>query len=583
MKKRWLIHHHDSQMVQQVEQRAGVSPVVAQLLTSRGVVDSEEIRTFLDAKLVELRDPVLLPGVEEAAKRILAAVRDNRRIVIYGDYDADGMTSTAILHECIRLIGGDVGYHVPNRLDDGYGLNCDAIEQLEKRGTSMIISVDCGIASIEPAKKARELGLELIVTDHHQFGDELPCADVLVHPALPGHHYPFAGLCGAGVAFKLAWAICQIDSESDKVKPTLRAFLLRALGLAAIGTIADVVPLVDENRILVRHGLKSLRHSPILGLDCLMRCVKLDSKPELSAEDVAFMLAPRLNAAGRLGQAQLGVELLITQSRERAESLAEYIHELNKSRDSLDRSIYIAANKQIKERFDPANDPALVLSGRGWHAGVIGIVAGRIAEKYNRPTVIITMDQAALKPAMGSARSACGVNLHQALEHCSDHLVSHGGHAAAAGLKIDEAQLEDFREEFCEYVESEVTETDKVPELNIDVESPLSLLTLNSLNELESLSPFGQGNPRPLFCAFGVEVAEPPKRMGGGERHLSIKLSQQGASLRGVAFGKGDWVEEIEQVTGPLDIVYRPVVNEFRGRRNVELHLVDWRPAEAAH
>lgn len=582
MEKRWRLKPHDRQMVEQLERAAGVAPIVAQLLASRGIFDSDSIRSFLESKLTDLHDPNLLPGVTEAAKRIHQAVKENQKICIYGDYDADGMTATAILYGCLTRIGADVIYHVPNRLDDGYGLNCDALRQIQGRGAALVISVDCGIASLKPAQTAREIGLPLIITDHHEFGEELPVAEVLVHPRLPGSSYPFGGLCGAGVAFKLAWAICQIESESTRVRPILREYLLQALGLAAIGTITDVVPLVDENRIIVKRGLPCLAQRPGLGLKKMMALAKLGDKPELSSEDIAFVLGPRLNAAGRLGQALLGVELLVTESQERAEWLAEYLTELNSSRESLDRSIYRAASKQAKEEFDPVNDPALVLAGRGWHAGVIGIVAGRIAEKYHRPTIVIALDQFGSKPGLGSARSACGINLHQALEHCTDLLISHGGHAAAAGLKVDESMLEAFRDEFLEYVAGEVTESDKVPELEIDIEAPLSLLTLEALAQLETLAPFGQSNPRPLFAANAVQLSGVPKRMGNGDRHLSLSLEQHRVKMRGVAFGKGDWAEHLEQVEGPIDVAYRPVINEFRGRRNVEIQLVDWRVHQPA-
>ena len=361
----------------------------------------------------------------------------------------------------------------------------------------------------------------------------------------------------------------------------MRSFLLTAVGLAGIGTVADMVPLIDENRALVHHGLISLKKQPTLGLATLMQITNLDDKPSLTSEDIGFMLAPRLNAAGRLGQAQLAIELLVTDSRERAQSLAEYIHELNESRGSLERSIYLAASKQIKERFDPEGDSALVLADRGWHAGVIGIVAGRLAEKYHRPVVLIALDQLGVKPGQGSARSNGIVNLYDSLSASQERLVSFGGHAAAAGLRIDEANVDAFRDEFCEFIAGEVNEEQRTAELAIDAEVPLSELTLRTVLQIEQLAPFGQANPRPLLCTSGVELAAPPKRMGGGERHLSARLKQGGTTLRAVAFGKGDWVDELAQHEGPFDIAYRPVLNEFRGRRNVELHLVDWRPVES--
>lgn len=579
MGKHWRIHPHDPTAVAHLERTAGVSPVVAQLLASRGVTDPAAAKLFLEAKLVGLRDPETLPGIPDAADRIHAAIQTRRRIVVYGDYDADGMTATAILMRCLHLLHADCSYYVPSRLDEGYGLNAEALRTLASRGTSVVVTVDCGIASVDHAAFAKELGLELIITDHHEPGPKLPDAAAIVHPRLPGHDYPFAGLCGAAVAFKLAWALCQRASQAKKVSEPLRNYLLGAVGLAALGTVADVVPLVDENRILVRHGLVSLKERPQLGLAALQKLTQLDVKPALSSEDIGFTLAPRLNAAGRLGQAQLGVELLITESPERAQALAEYIHELNSSRDSLERSVTLAATKLVKEEFDAERDPVLVLAGRGWHPGVIGIVAGRLAEKFNRPVVLVALDQLGLKPGTGSARSANGVALHEAFAACGEHLVSHGGHAAAAGLRIDEKNVDAFRAALCDYVASRTTNEDRVAEVLIDAESPFSQLTIATVRQIEQLAPFGAGNPRPVLLAGRVNLTEPPRRMGAGERHLSVRFEQYGVTIRGVGFGQGDSAEELAQVGGPIDVVYRPVINDFRGRQSVEVHLVDWRPS----
>ena len=581
MTKRWRIQPHDAGRIAQLERAAGLSPVVAQLLVARGIYDAQTAAQFLDAKLVSLRDPELLPGIEAAAQRIHEAIAAKERIVIYGDYDADGMTSTSILYRCLTLLGAEVRYYVPSRLEEGYGLNVEALSKLSSDGVQLVVTVDCGIASIHEAAHAKQIGLPLIITDHHEMAEELPDAEAIVHPRLPGHSYPFGGLCGAGVAFKLAWAICQKASGAKKVSERMRGFLMSAIGLAAIGTVADVVPLLDENRILVRHGLKSLKAQPPLGLAKLMSVAELDKKPSLQADDIGFSIGPRLNAAGRLGQAQLAIELLTTESNERAEALAEYIHELNSQRDSLERSIYLAANKQVKEQFHPEHEPALVLNGRGWHPGVIGIVASRLVDKYHRPVVIIAQDNIGAKPATGSGRSACGVNLHQAFAACDEHLVGHGGHAAAAGLRIEDGKIDAFREAFCEYVAGEITEENLTAEVRIDAEASFSQLTLKTVEQIETLAPFGHGNPRPVLCCSDIHLPVAPKTMGGGDRHLNAQLRHGQVTLRAVAFGKGEWAETLAKHEGPLDIAYRPVINDFRGRRNVELHLVDWRPARS--
>ncbi|HEX3998492.1 MAG TPA: single-stranded-DNA-specific exonuclease RecJ [Pirellulales bacterium] len=580
MTKLWRIRPHDPERIAFLEREAKVPAVVAQLLACRGLHDAEQIREFLNPKLSGLRDPDELPGAAAAADRLMSAIRDRRPIVVYGDYDADGITGAALLYECLTLLGAQASYYVPHRIDEGYGLHEEALRMLAGRGASLVVTVDCGIASIAQADIARELGLELIITDHHEWGERLPAAAAIVHPRLPGSAYPFGGLSGAGVAFKVAWAVCKRASDAKKVSPPMREFLLKAVGLAAIGTVADVVPLVDENRILVHHGLASLGGRPGLGMQRLLQLTKLAGKPALACEDIGFMLAPRLNAAGRLGQAQLAVELLTTNSAERASALADYLHELNNSRDSLERSIYLAAHKQAQEQFDLERDAALVLAGRDWHPGVVGIVAGRLAEKYHRPVVVVALDGLGVKPGVGSVRGVAGFHVHQALAACSDYLLSHGGHAAAGGLKIEEVQIEAFREEFCRFAAEMIPAGERIAELWIDGETTFSALTLQAVEQLESLGPFGEGNRRPLLCAAGVSISESPRAIGGGGRHLSLRLAQHGSRMRGVAFGQGERIDELANLAAPIAVVFRPIVNHFQGRRTVELHIVDWRTVD---
>jgi single-stranded-DNA-specific exonuclease len=578
MVKRWRIHPHDAACIATIESGATVPAVVAQLLVCRGIRDAEQARRFLDPKLSALRDPELLPGCSPAAEQVHRALRDGRRVVIYGDYDVDGITGTALLCQCLKLLGGNVGYYVPHRIDEGYGLNSEAIRRLASEKAELIVTVDCGIGSVAEAVLARECGVELIVTDHHEPGPQLPQAAAIVHPGLPGGDYPFRGLSGSGVAFKLAWAICQQASGAKRVTQAMKDYLVRALSLAALGTVADVVPLVDENRILVRHGLANLHHKPSLGLATLLEVAGLEEKRRLDAEDVGFALGPRLNAAGRLGQAQLAVELLLTDRPERAEELARYVDGLNDSRQKLENSIYLAANKQVKEQFDAENDAAIVLADHGWHAGVIGIVAGRLAEKYHRPVVLVAWDPMGVKPGHGSARSVPGFNLHAALESCAEHLLSYGGHAAAAGLTIAPEKLEAFRNDFCEVAAGRIAEEARVPELWIDAEAPLSVFSERIVRQIEQLAPFGNSNHRPLLCATGVTLAEPAKPLGSTGRHLAVRLTQHRVTLRAVAFGCGERIAELTPAAGPLEVAFRPIINTFKGRSSVELHLVDWRP-----
>ncbi|MEM8911307.1 MAG: single-stranded-DNA-specific exonuclease RecJ, partial [Planctomycetota bacterium] len=459
--RQWRIAPHDAPIVQRLIQTTQLPPVVAQLLVSRGVANEADAQSFLDTKLTSLRDPNELPGVTQAVERLMSAIDAKTPIVIYGDYDADGMTGAAILVNGLRLLGGDVSYHVPNRLEEGYGLNEDALRKLAARGKKLVVSVDCGIASVQCAELCRQLGLSLIITDHHTMADRLPDADAIVHPRLPGTAYPFTDLCGAGVAFKLAWALCQARCGQKKVTPPLKRYLMESVALAAIGTVADVVPLLGENRVLVNHGLRVLKQQPPPGLLELMKLTKLDQVSQLTTESIGFTIAPRLNAAGRLGQAQLGIELLTIEPGERAVALAEYIHGLNSTRETLQRKVQLAAGKQARTEFDPDHDPALVLAGVGWHAGVIGVVAGRIADQYAKPVVVLSLDHAGKLDAVGSGRAGVsGIDLHAAFMECEDRLVRFGGHRAAAGLTIHESQIEAFRGDFCEAIAKQWTDGD---------------------------------------------------------------------------------------------------------------------------
>ncbi len=583
MQRKWRIVPHDSSRIEMLMREARVPAVVAQVLVSRGVYTAQAAAQFMDTKLMGLREPQSLPGVTRATEILVDAIRQKLPIVIYGDYDCDGMTGAAILVNGFRLLDGDVSYHVPNRLEDGYGLNEDAIRKLAKRGKKVIVSVDCGITSVAHAELCKELGVTLVITDHHTIGDQLPDAAAIVHPRLPGSSYPFGDLCGAGVAFKLAWAICQEMCGSKKVTEPLRRYLMQSLALAAIGTVADVVPLLDENRILVEHGLRTLKSEPLPGLAELMKILNLDQASALDTESIAFSIAPRLNASGRLGQAQLGVELLTTPPGDRAKALAQYIHELNNSRDTLQRSVYLAAQKQAKAEFDIEGDAALVLAGVGWHQGVIGVVAGRLAEKYAKPVLVISLETSGKVGAVGSGRvGGTNINLYQALAECSERLMRFGGHQAAAGLTIDERELAAFRGDFCEAVAKQWADNEVVPEIVIDAEAPLGQLNLETIKQMEMLAPFGAGNPRPILTCRDVRLDSPASLMGKTKAHLTVNLRQGTKIIRAVAFGAADWCDELNQTDGPIEIAYRPVINEFRGFQKVEIHIVDWRPAKKA-
>ncbi|MEQ8634969.1 single-stranded-DNA-specific exonuclease RecJ [Gimesia maris] len=576
MTQNWRFAPHDESQVRRLSSEMRISPLLAQVLIARGLQDAAAARSFIDARMTELLEPCSMPGVESASDRIVAALKDKRRITIYGDYDVDGMTATSILLQCITLANGKCDYFIPNRLDDGYGLNCDAIRQLhEEDPQRLLITVDCGITSVQEAALARELGLELIITDHHQMAEELPAADCLVHPRLPDSDYEFPHLCGAGVALKLAWAVCQKLGDGQKASPQMREYLKCAVGLAAIGTIADVVPLVGENRILVRYGLSALAERAPLGLQELMKVAEIKAGQMLDTEDIGFAIAPRLNAAGRLGQARLAVELLTTSNQDRASQLAAYLDELNKNRRTVERRIFKQAKEMVEENVEWEEHHTLVLAHADWHPGVIGIVANRVSEHFEKPTVLIALD-ATTRTGQGSARSFAGFDLHAGFSSCSAHLVRYGGHQAAAGLKIEEDKIENFRQAFAEYAADAPKPSEDELLVRIDAEVCLNEITKQAVRELDCLGPFGQENPRPQFVATRVQLAEPPRTMGEGGRHLSLVFQQHNTKIRAIAFGKGEWATQMDEDGGPFSISFAPGINRFRGFESVQLQLKDW-------
>lgn len=587
MPRRWSIAPHDRGVVSRISQEMRCSPLLAQVLASRGLNSAVQAKIFLESKMTDLHSPDLMPGIPEATDRIVQAIKAKRRITIYGDYDVDGVTSTSILWHCLKLAGANVDYYIPCRMEEGYGLNLDAIRKLhEEDPQRLLVTVDCGICSVKEADLARELGLELVITDHHTMLDELPRAACLVHPRLPGGSYPFGDLCGAGVAFKLAWAICLRLGDGTRATPAMREFLKGAVGLAAIGTVADVVPLVGENRIIVRYGLSTLTDrdktkenvSPErlhTGLDMMLKVCGLDGKKQITAEDIGFGIAPRINAAGRLGQARLAVELLTTTNRQRAAQLADYLNQLNENRKTVERKMMKEAKQMVEDHPEWHDHAALVLASPDWHPGVIGILASRIAEAYERPAIMIAMNDAE-RIGQGSARSFNGIDLHSSLTHCASHLLSYGGHKAAAGLKILADRIDAFREEFVHQIAQVKPEADAEAELKIDAEVILNDLTFTAVRELDGLGPFGSEHRKPIFAATRCELVEPPKKIGGGERHLSLKLRQFNKVMKAIAFGKADWADQIAAANGPISVCFSPGVNSYNGYETVDLHLIDW-------
>ncbi len=581
--KIWHLLPHDAVRSQMLARSLGTSAVVAQLLLNRGIDQPEMARRFLDAPLSGLHPPALLPGLPEAVDRILRAVKDRRKICIYGDYDVDGTTGIAILLFTLRALGAhQTDFHVPHRLSEGYGLNVEALRQIREAGSSLLISVDCGIASLEEVVEAKRLGIETIITDHHEFAQQLPDADVIVHPRLPAGHYPFGELSGSGVALKLAWGLCQRACGAERVSPEFRELLLDCVALAALGTIADVVPLCDENRILVRFGLNRLLQHPSVGIKALLEATRLNERSSLKAADVGFKIAPRLNAIGRIGWARNVVELLTTTSQQRAADLARHLEKANEERQQLERKILIQAREQADLQ---AQSPALVLASHDWHAGIIGIVASRLVDIYARPVLLVsfTRDEAGNDTiGQGSGRSVPGFPLHEALAACTDVLMRHGGHHAAVGFKIYADKLDTFRSRFCAIAERLRPDGPASPRLLLDAEVPLNALTVGVVRDMDRLEPYGNQNRQPLFLAGGLHVVGEPRRVGQGERHLRFQVRQERTSLWCIAFGAADRMVDLMADGGKCSLAVRPQINEWNGHLSVQLEVQDFQAGPQA-
>ncbi len=547
-----------------------VPSLVAQLLLNRGLSPNEPADAFLAPQLKGLYPPESLPGATKAAGVIIDAIRKGSKIVLYGDYDVDGTTGLSILWHTLTLASADVTFYVPHRIDEGYGLGVEATQRLASDGADLIITIDCGITATEVAGVLKKAGVALIVTDHHAPKDKLPEATAIVHPTAIGES-PNPDLCGAGVAFKLAWAIGQALSGSTRVTPEVRKLLVDMLPLAALGTIADVVPLRGENRIIARHGLLGLETTALPGLRALIESAGL-CKSRISGYDVGFKLAPRINAAGRMGHARLAVELFTRANQDRAREIALYLEDHNRSRQATERQITRQAIETVK-RLDLAGDArrAIVLAAEGWHAGVIGIVAARLVDRYHRPTVIISLNG---NEGQGSARSIQAFDLNSALSACGDHLLSHGGHAMAAGLRIALDRVDAFTEAFVKTANNRLTGQDLVEKLHLDAEVAIDELTMATAEAIAQLGPFGRGNPRPRLATGWIELADEPRCVGKGQEHLQASFRQNGVRVRSIGFGMGDRIEDLKQHRR-CRVAFEPLINEYNGRRTVEMRLLD--------
>ena len=546
-------------------ERAGLPPLCAAVLCARGVDTAPAASAFLAHGPDLLHDPFLLQDMEKAVERISRAIREQETVAVYGDYDVDGITATCLLTQFLRTLGGQVVSYIPDRTEEGYGLNNHAIDALARQGVTLIVTVDCGITAAQEVEYARALGVDVVITDHHQCKEVLPQAVAVVDPRRPDCSYPFPDLAGVGVALKLALALTAPDQRSQ--------VLLDYGELAAIGTVADVMLLQGENRALVHLGLKRLADCSRPGLQALLREAGCPRGQVPTTVTIGYGLAPRINAAGRMEQAGTALELLLTQDPQRGQELAQELCQLNRLRQAIELEIFQHCD-QLLTHTPALSAPVIVLAGEGWHQGVIGIVASRLAEKYACPAFMISLDG---DKGKGSCRSFGGFNLFGALERCAPLLDSYGGHELAAGFSIRRDNIPAFRAALCQLVEEFAGHQPMESSLDVDCEIPhCSLLSTQDVESLSLLEPFGSGNPKPVFLLRSVCVLSHTD-VGGG-RHLKLKLRRDGVVMDAIFFSANTAACGIENGQR-LDIAFTLQINQFRGNRTVQLQLCDLRPA----
>lgn len=567
MQTKWEYYSaYDADAVRAMMREFRVPRAVARVLFNRGIIEKEDVWQFLHPKTDYLLDAFLLKDMSSAVGRVIRALREREKILIYGDYDVDGITAVSMLYLFLKDLGGEVAFYIPDRSSEGYGLSIAGIEEASKLGCSLIISVDCGITSVEEVEHAHRANIDVIISDHHEPGEQLPSALAVLDPKRPDDEYPFKELAGVGVAYKLAQGVVmQLGLDVS--------YLEKYLDLVAIGSAADIVPLIGENRVFVKIGLEKLNKQGQEGLTTLIRTAGL----HLGAIDVGqiiYGLAPRINAVGRLGHAQPAVDLLITRNQFQAQKMAAILEEENRHRKEIDtRTLHEALNK-IEREYDPDSDYVIVLSSVDWHPGVIGIVASRIIEKFYRPTVMITIEG---KIGKGSARSIPNFDLHSALKACSDLFLQFGGHKYAAGLTIYEERIPEFKRRFNEVAKSLLQPEDLIPKIKIDDEIEIDELNTELVRMLGLLAPFGPRNSRPCFVTSNLEIFGQPRVVG--TNHLKFRVRKSSILFDAIAFNRADDAQFINNGDF-IDLVYYIEENNWMDRNSLQMKVRDFRPAD---
>lgn len=583
--RRWTLKGVDEAIAGRLSEEMNLHPLLGRLLALRGISGPDEAETFLNAPLAALHDPFLMKGMEEAAAHLVREIMQGRPIGVYGDYDTDGISSTALMVLFFTSLGVAAPYFIPHRMREGYGLHLSGLKELQAAGCETVVTVDTGITAVETARVAKAEGIHLIVTDHHGPADQLPEAVAVINPRQAGCEYPFKELSGVGVAFKLAAAVRRRlrDEGFEGALPNLK----QHLDLVALGTVADIVPLRDENHILVRGGLEVLsaalgRNGSLPsgrpgkpGLRALVAASDLKADA-LTAGHIGFVLAPRLNAAGRVGDARLGVDLLTGDDGAEARGRAEKLEEWNRQRRNLEREAHEEALNRLEADGLPGERRSIVLASERWHPGVIGIVASRLVDSFHRPVVLIHLDG---DEGKGSCRGVAGIHMVEALGGCSDLLIQFGGHKGAAGLSIRRKDVEPFIERFEAVARETMGDEPMEAELFLDAAVDFAELGLPLLESMEKMAPFGSGNPQPILATAGVEVAGRPEGVGQGAKHLKMRLRQRGEIVDTIGFGLGGLLEDPDFLKGKLDVAYHAGVNRWRGRSSVQIQIKALRPA----
>ena len=563
---RWRPSEVDSAIQEKLSSEFGLSPIVSQILTSRDILEIDDARRFLSPSLTDLHNPYLMKDMRKGVNRLVKGIRNRESIVIYGDYDADGITSVVILLKFLRRIDPSVSYHIPDRIGEGYSLNRTAIDRFKAQGISLIVTVDCGISDADEVAYAKGLGIDTIILDHHEVPPSLPNAAAVINPHRTDCPFPFKDMAAVGIAFNFLIALRGVLREegfwNSSTYPNLRQYL----DLVALGTIGDISPLIDENRILAKIGLDLITEGRSAGIRALKEVCGIDSQL-IDSTKASYNLIPRINAAGRIASPRDAVNLLMTEDMETALTLARQLDVYNRRRQDIEREILGEILKEIEDTMDPKNSRSLVFASSRWHPGVIGIVASRLVDRYYRPAILISLKDGIGK---GSGRSIADFDIYRGLQRCDSLLLSYGGHRFAAGISIREEHIPDFRTLLESVIQEETQASDMVSQTVIDAECRLQDITHNLLSQIETLAPYGARNPEPILCVRNVNVLSPSVV---GNNHLRMRISSSGTNCNSIWFSKGHYLETITGL--PVDIAFTPQINTWGGISDIQLKMHD--------